>query len=109
MPAFRKKPVVVNAERVMERVVIPGSQTLHGQDLIVEPGDWVVQGVKGELYPCKDDIFRETYEPVDKDGVKVLTAPGPNEPDAREYIIPFPRRECVVSARNPLGTTVIDT
>ena len=26
--------------------------------------DWIIQGVKGELYPCKDDIFRATYEPV---------------------------------------------
>ena len=27
-------------------------------------GDWIVQGVKGELYPCKPDIFAATYEPV---------------------------------------------
>lgn len=26
--------------------------------------DWIIQGVKGELYPCKPDIFAETYEPV---------------------------------------------
>jgi hypothetical protein len=25
-------------------------------------GDWIIKGVKGELYPCKDDIFRMTYE-----------------------------------------------
>lgn len=25
-------------------------------------GDWIICGVKGELYPCKDDIFRMTYE-----------------------------------------------
>lgn len=24
-------------------------------------GDWLILGVKGELYPCRDDIFRETY------------------------------------------------
>lgn len=110
MPAaFRKKPVVVNAERVMQRVVIPGNQTLHGQDLIVEPGDWIVQGVKGELYPCKDDIFRETYEPVGKEGVNALTAHGPDKPEDREYIIPFPRRECAVSASVPLDSLVTDT
>ncbi len=28
------------------------------------PGDWIITGVKGEKYPCKDDIFRMTYEPV---------------------------------------------
>lgn len=28
-------------------------------------GDWVIQGVKGELYPCKPEIFAMTYEPVE--------------------------------------------
>ena len=28
-------------------------------------GDWVIQGVKGEFYPCKPDIFDATYEPAD--------------------------------------------
>ena len=26
--------------------------------------DWIIQGVKGEIYPCKPDIFVATYEPV---------------------------------------------
>ena len=26
--------------------------------------DWIIKGVKGELYPVKADIFEETYEPV---------------------------------------------
>ena len=28
------------------------------------PGDWIITGVKGELYPIKNDIFLETYEMV---------------------------------------------
>lgn len=28
------------------------------------PGDWIITGIKGELYPCKPDIFEATYEPV---------------------------------------------
>ena len=24
-------------------------------------GDWVLRGVRGDIYPCKPDIFRETY------------------------------------------------
>lgn len=36
-------------------------KTLEGEHL-VSPGDWVVRGVKGELYPCKPDIFAATYE-----------------------------------------------
>lgn len=27
-------------------------------------GDWIIKGVKGELYPCKPDIFAATYEAV---------------------------------------------
>ena len=29
--------------------------------MIAEPGDWIIRGVKGELYPCKPDIFEFTY------------------------------------------------
>jgi hypothetical protein len=28
------------------------------------PGDWIITGVQGELYPCKPDIFEATYEAV---------------------------------------------
>lgn len=30
-------------------------------------GDWIIRGVKGELYPCKPDIFEMTYDPVKED------------------------------------------
>ena len=26
------------------------------------PGDWIIKGVNGEIYPCKHDIFEKTYE-----------------------------------------------
>ncbi|AOT24635.1 hypothetical protein G4_46 [Propionibacterium phage G4] len=28
-------------------------------------GDWIIRGIAGEIYPCRDDIFRATYEPVE--------------------------------------------
>lgn len=28
-------------------------------------GDWIIRGIKGELYPCKPDIFEATYEPAE--------------------------------------------
>jgi hypothetical protein len=31
----------------------------------VDFGDWIIQGVNGELYPCKPDIFDKTYESVE--------------------------------------------
>jgi len=37
--------------------------TLEG-DMFGAVGDWLIRGVKGELYPCKPDIFEATYEPV---------------------------------------------
>ena len=32
--------------------------------MLVSDGDWIITGVKGEKYPCKPDIFTETYEEV---------------------------------------------
>jgi hypothetical protein len=29
-----------------------------------DPGDWIIRGIQGELYPCKPDIFAATYEMV---------------------------------------------
>lgn len=38
--------------------------TLEGE-MRANVGDWIIKGVKGEFYPCKPDIFEETYERVD--------------------------------------------
>jgi hypothetical protein len=42
--------------------------TLEGGHIVC-PGDWVITGIQGEHYPCKDDIFRSTYEPVDEEAM----------------------------------------
>lgn len=91
MAKYRKKPVVIEAERwhnfaqknqlgvlpdtfshkggchclqcdeyLDEHGTIP---TLEGKHIVC-PGDWIITGVKGEKYPCKPDIFAETYEEV---------------------------------------------
>lgn len=31
-------------------------------------GDWIIKGVQGEFYPCRHDIFKETYEPAPEGG-----------------------------------------
>lgn len=36
-------------------------ETLDGGHIVC-PGDWIITGVKGEMYPCKPDIFAATYE-----------------------------------------------
>lgn len=38
-------------------------QTLEGS-MIISPNDYVIKGAQGEIYPCKPDIFHQTYESV---------------------------------------------
>jgi hypothetical protein len=41
-------------------------ETLEGL-LTASPGDWIIRGVKGELYSCKPDVFALTYDSVEDD------------------------------------------
>lgn len=52
----RDAPVESQDERLMVH-------TLHGPTY-AEPGDWVIRGEAGDLWPCKPDIFAATYEPA---------------------------------------------
>lgn len=40
-------------------------ETLEG-NMIADKEDWIICGVKQELYPCKPDVFEESYEEVDE-------------------------------------------
>lgn len=88
---FRKKPVVIDAFEVgssrwvpdwLHEAISKNEVVTHaraGSDGFKEPfgsadimtlegvmhaseGDWIIRGVKGELYPCKPAIFSMTYE-----------------------------------------------
>ena len=61
MAKYRKKPVVIEAYQTQKVVDI---ETLEGT-MRADAGDWIITGIKGEVYPCKPDIFAATYEPVD--------------------------------------------
>jgi len=89
---YRKKPVVIDAVQYTRRFMWPDwfhdavsncTVTTHGTGKFTGIGDecyaeiktlegvmranendYIIQGVKGELYPCKPDIFEMTYEPV---------------------------------------------
>jgi hypothetical protein len=81
---YRKKPVVIDAVQWTgsnlseiadligraDNVFVAGDtikiKTLEGT-MVASPGDWIIIGVKKEIYPCKPDIFSATYEPVEKD------------------------------------------
>lgn len=58
MAKFRKKPVVIDAYQTEVPMDI---ETLEGT-MHADPGDWIITGVKGERYPCKPDIFAQTYD-----------------------------------------------
>jgi hypothetical protein len=78
---FRKKPVVIEAFRWMIDQVPDWWKSANGIEIQVDtgsafiptlegthearPGDFIIQGVRGELYPCKPDIFEMTYEAVE--------------------------------------------
>lgn len=38
---------------------------LHSSWVLVRVDDWIIRGVRGEVYPCRSDVFEATYAPVD--------------------------------------------
>ncbi len=88
MPKFRKKLVVIDAMQydgtnAAEIAAWAGGggqfglpsdhtghplftiSTLEGR-MTASAGDWIIKGIAGEVYPCKPEIFSDTYEPADK-------------------------------------------
>lgn len=74
---FRKKPVVIeaiqltpfNLEAIEEFVGGDLANTSGGVVIATlegamhaSVGDWIIRGVQGEFYPCKPDVFEQTYE-----------------------------------------------
>ena len=57
---YRKKPIIVEAYIATKEESI---KTLEGT-MKADKGDYVITGIHGERYPCKPDIFHETYEEV---------------------------------------------
>jgi len=79
MATFRKKPVVIEAVQWFPETLHPGVWcdlegpdadrpyviTIHNQRAYLAPGDWIIPEPKeGLYYPCKPDIFENTYERV---------------------------------------------
>ena len=80
---YSKKPVVIEATRWFKNGDHPdvdgGSSCKHCDEImhnhgwidtlegghIVCPGDWIITGIKGEIHPCKNDVFEATYEKVE--------------------------------------------
>lgn len=83
---YRKKPVVIEAikwdgnESTFEKIKDPKFNSLNRSVIFLRDGtlsidtlegvhkaimgDFIIRGVKGEIYPCKADVFKMTYEKV---------------------------------------------
>ena len=55
---FRKRPVVISAVQMDVPFKV---ETLEGW-MQGQAGDWLIKGIEGEMYPCKDSVFQATYE-----------------------------------------------
>lgn len=90
MAKYQKKPVVIEAfkwvsgkencpdwflEALEREDIWFNNPTLPRESLDIrtlegvmraEKGDYIIKGVKGEIYPCKPDIFELTYYPVEE-------------------------------------------
>ena len=55
MAKYRKKPIVVEAERTDKTVVIHAREG----DMTASPGDYIITGINGDKYPCKPDTFEK--------------------------------------------------
>jgi len=83
MGKYRKKPVIIEAVQITNDTFdAPHPNSEHVIGVLYDPvdrcvrirtlegemrgdiGDWIIIGVKGEVYPCKPDIFEATYEPA---------------------------------------------
>lgn len=89
MPKYRKIPVVIDAVEFVDHTSLGAICDFMGVDglnmlplthiddpikfymrtpeneegeQVATQGDWIIKGVAGEFYPCKPDIFKQTYE-----------------------------------------------
>jgi len=87
---FIKKPIEVEAfqfngssthadelKKWMSGEATPVPHGIHTRDIVdlkidklegvmtAKPGDWIIKGVEGELYPCKPNIFKANYDSVE--------------------------------------------
>ncbi len=91
MYKYRKKPVEIEAFQITDALTLQDAprwfwdaverdeirilemdggydgceiQTLEGK-MTAKKDDYIIRGVNGEIYPCKPDIFKKTYEKID--------------------------------------------
>lgn len=56
-----ERPIVITIPRSIDGISIATITTMEGVHTATEGVDVIIKGVKGEVYPCKKDIFDQTY------------------------------------------------
>ena len=103
----KKKPVIVESyrpwdekapawfeEAILQRTIRERTNgefeidTLEGM-MIASPGDYIMKGIKGELYSCKPDIYAMTYESAEEPETPAIDYPG------NRLLNAFPRRNAL--------------
>lgn len=81
MNKYRKRPIVIEAiqfdgtkDNLADILRISNSIGIYSSEVLAiktlegtmeaHLDDWIIKGIQGELYPCKPDIFEQTYEAV---------------------------------------------
>lgn len=85
MAKYVKKPIAIEAHQItVENILLLAEWTNHKAEIVARPdgsptgmmvwtlegkmtgaiGDYLIRGVKGEYYFCRQDIFEETYEAI---------------------------------------------
>lgn len=57
---YKKKPIIIEAVKLLEQVKIKTREGI----LVGYVGDFLIEGIEGEIYPCNKIIFHKTYEEV---------------------------------------------
>lgn len=82
MAKYKRKPTTIEAIQWWPGMIVNGVEEFYDPNptdrnqpypvvftvngpVKIEPGEWIITGINGETYPCKDEIFKKTYELVE--------------------------------------------
>ena len=75
MPLWFQEAIADNKVNNIDAFLASANETIKIKTLegimTAQKGDWIIRGIKGEIYPCKDDIFKATYDFVNLRHIKV--------------------------------------
>ena len=61
---YKKRQIIIRAVKLKEKMEIKTREGI----LMGYKGDYLIEGIKGEIYPCGREIFNETYDKLKNNG-----------------------------------------